>query len=86
MSKSSDPQPAQEDSLRCGDLATRRKLRFEEIRKICGENCPISLERLISKIELRTGLTRKTANQLLIPLYDDGYISINKEKIVSVIK
>jgi DNA-binding transcriptional ArsR family regulator len=64
------------------DLTTRRLLRFEEIKEICKENCPCELEKLLSKIELKTGLTRARVREHLIPLYDSDFIAVDNDNMV----
>lgn len=61
-----------------GDAAWSKKLRNEQILGLCKKLCPIPLEKLLSHIELETGLSRGKANSTLMVFYDVGYIDIDQ--------
>jgi len=65
-----------------GDFVDKRKRRFDDIKLLCKNNAPIHLEKLLSIIEIHTGMTRKTASGLVMPLCDCGILVIDQDNIV----
>lgn len=60
-----------------GDAAYGKILRNKGILELCKKHCPIPIEKLLSYIELETGLSRPKANSTLMVFYDVGYIDID---------
>jgi len=66
---------------RTNPFSFQKRLAFERIEETLKENCPIDYFKIISILEYKTGLSKKSIEHFLVILADMGKIKVIDGKI-----
>lgn len=63
-------------------FTSNRILMFARVKEICQEICPENIEKVISILQYKTGLSKDKAKEYLKVLYDNGEVKIDQTSLI----